>query len=162
VATVLCCPGRCTGCTDWATLRRGFHHSTRILDLDRKANGHLAERAFGALATLSGIALVSSLPLLTTSSTVIPGIELLLIARADVVCQGINKTHRWRSVAKQFPKSSVMVGRVGMLSSDFVLFVRIAILLVGFRCIAWLVVSVALSYIFAIDEAWVLLVEIHR
>jgi len=57
---------------------------------------------------------------------------------------------------------SAIVGSVGVLAAAFIAVAGIAILLFGFGGIAWLVVSVVLAYVFAIEEAWVLLVEINR
>jgi len=135
---------------------------THILRLDSEFNSRLADRAFGALVTLIGILLASSILLVPTSSTIIPGVGLLVIGGIDVVYQLLNQTRRWRSIDKQYRVRSAIVGSVGVLAAAFIAVAGIAILLFGFGGIAWLVVSVVLAYVFAIEEAWVLLVEINR
>ena len=135
---------------------------THILRLDSEFNSRLADRAFGALVTLIGILLASSILLVPTSSTIIPGVGLLVIGGIDVVYQLLNQTRRWRSIDKQYRVRSAIVGSVGVLAAAFIVVAGIAIMLFGFGGIAWLVVSVVLAYVFAIEEAWVLLVEINR
>lgn len=135
---------------------------TRILKLDQESNSRLADRAFGALVTLIGILLASSLLLVPTSSTIIPGVGLLVIGGIDVVYQLVNQARRWRSIDKQYRVRGALVGSVGTLAAAFIAVAGITVLLFGFGGIAWLVVSVALAYVFAIEEAWVLLVEINR
>ena len=135
---------------------------THILQLDSEFNSRLADQAFGALVTLIGILLASSLLLVPTSSTTIPGVGLLVIGGIDVAYQLLNQARRWRSIEKQYRVRGAIVGSVGVLAAAFIAVAGIAILLFGFGGIAWLVVSVALAYVFAIEEAWVLLVEINR
>ncbi len=135
---------------------------TRILKLDQESNSGLADRAFGALVTLIGILLASSLLLVPTSSTAIPGVGLLVIGAVAVSYQLLNQARRWRSIEKQYRVRGAIVGSVGALAAAFIAVAGIAVLFFGFGGIAWLVVSVALSYVFAIEEAWVLLVEINR
>lgn len=135
---------------------------TRILKLDQESNSGLANRAFGALVTLMGILLASSILLAPTSSTTIPGVALLVVGGVDLVYQLLSQARRWRSIEKQYRVPGAIVGSVGLLAAAFIAVAGISILLFGFGGIAWLVVSVVLSYVFAIEEAWVLLVEINR
>ena len=60
---------------------------TRILELDRKENSRLADRAFGALIALITVLFVSSLLLIPTSSAMIPGFGLLVIGEGDLLYQ---------------------------------------------------------------------------
>ncbi|HEY7342555.1 MAG TPA: hypothetical protein VH591_16900 [Ktedonobacterales bacterium] len=135
---------------------------THILKLDQESNSRLADRAFGALVALIGILLASSLLLVPTSSTTLPGIGLLIIGGIDVIYQLLNQTRRWRSIDKQYRVRSAIVGGVGVLAAAFIAVAGIAVLLFGIGGVAWLVVSVMLAYVFAVEEAWVLLVEINR
>ena len=135
---------------------------TRILRLDQESNSGLANRAFGALVALWGILLASLLLLVSTFSTTLPGVGLLVIGVIAMVSQLLNQTLCWRSIEKQYRVRRVIVGNVGVLAAAFTAVAGIAALLFGLGGIAWLVVSIALSYVFAVEETWVLLVEINR
>ena len=135
---------------------------TRILELDRKEHSRLADRAGGALIALIGILLSSSLLLVPTSSTTIPGLGLVAIGLIDAIYQIVNQVRRWRSIEKQYRMRGAMLGIVGVLAAALIAVAGISILLVGFGGIAWLAAGVFLSYLFAVEETWVLLVEINR
>ncbi|HEX5440009.1 MAG TPA: hypothetical protein VFW76_03950, partial [Ktedonobacterales bacterium] len=79
-----------------------------------------------------------------------------------LIYQFILHFRRWRFVEKRYRRDYANVASLGILAAAFIVVAGATILLFGFGGIGWLAVSVILSYIHAVMEAWVLLVEINR
>ena len=120
------------------------------------ANNGLANRALGALITLVAVLLSSSLLLVPINTTLIPGIGLLIIGAITLIYQFILHFRRWRFAEKRYRRAYANVASLGILAAAFIVVAGVTILLFGFGGIGWLAVSVILSYIHAVMEAWVL------
>ena len=126
------------------------------------AEPQLPNRAFEALFLLLDVLLVCSLLLVPGQSLALAGIELLvlqLLVWYVVVRLDISS---WRKTEPQYRgnyQQMILVNQVDMLlyvlAAGFLLFNGIAGLY-------WLVPAVLLSFVKALIDAWVLLVEINR
>jgi modulator of FtsH protease len=122
----------------------------------------LPGRALGAIVILVGVLIQSSLVLVPDQSTTALGLEMLGVGLVVLlVVSAIQRDvylKRLPEYRKQF-LLNVAFAQVAVLA-----FVVAGVLLVatGESGIYWTVPAVLVSYLVAISDAWVLLVEIHR
>jgi hypothetical protein len=130
---------------------------TRIL-----MNASLPSRAFQALVFLIAILILSSLLLVPRQSLAVVGIEILAVALAlwiIIVVTDVNSLKKSEVQYRHYVKSNLVVNQLVVLPyfiSGVVVLVRGASGLYG------LVPAVLFSFLKAIGDAWVLLVEINR
>ena len=125
----------------------------------------LAGRALEALVLLMAVLIVTSLLLVPTQGKVLAGVEVLAVGVADwVAIMAIQLLHlrNWRSLEPAFRWH--FVGRVVLCQAATlpVVAAGVAVLSWGVGGLYWLVAGVVVSFLVAVADAWVLLVEIHR
>ena len=125
------------------------------------ATDHLPMRAFQALVIVLEILVISSLAIVPQSPLAF-GIEVLAIGAPIWLLVAIFDR---RSIVSAPASSSLRaMGRTALSQLAALLFVvaGIAILAVGIGGIHWLVPAIICSYLVAMTDAWVLLIEINR
>jgi hypothetical protein len=130
---------------------------TKILSLPK-----LADRALLSLFLLLTILIVSSLMLVPFQSSLLIGIEVSIVAIALYIAVtkiDIGIYNQIEIVYKKQYFFSIIFNQFAVLPY---LLAGISILLHGEKGIYWLVPAIILSFIKAIIDAWVLLVEINR
>ncbi len=125
----------------------------------------LSGRALEALVLLMAVLIVTSLLLVPGQGTVLAGVEVLAVGAADwlaIVAIHLLQLRNWRSLEAYIRWN--LVGRIVMGQAATLSFVGagVAVLNWGIGGLYWLVAGVILSFVLAVAEAWVLLVEIHR
>jgi hypothetical protein len=109
---------------------------------------------------------VTSLLLVPGQGTMLAGVEVLVVGAADwlaIVAIHLLQLRNWRSLEAYNIRWN-LVGRIVMGQAATLSFVAagVAVLNWGIGGLYWLVAGVILSFVLAVAEAWVLLVEIHR
>jgi len=125
----------------------------------------LSGRALEALVLLMAVLIVTCLLLVPGQGTVLAGVEVLAVGAADwlaIVVIHLLQLRNWRSLEAYIRWN--LVGRIVMGQAATLSFVGagVAVLNWGIGGLYWLVTGVILSFVLAVAEAWVLLVEIHR
>jgi hypothetical protein len=122
----------------------------------------LPERALQALIMLLAILVVSSLLLVPDQSIVLVGIEILIVGVPVWVVNFRFDIRNLKRIDKQFRKTykwTMALSQAALLPYSVAGIVTIFFGGVG---IYWLVPAVVISFIKAIMDSWVLLVEINR
>jgi hypothetical protein len=125
----------------------------------------LAGRALEALVLLMTVLIVTILLLVPSQGMVLAGVEVLTVGVADwaaIVAIHLRQLKNWRSLEPALRRNylgRVVLGQVATL--PFVA-AGVAVLSWGVGGLYLLVAAVVLSFLVAVAEAWVLLVEIHR
>lgn len=130
---------------------------TKILSLP-----NLPGRAFEALLLLLAVLVVCSLLLVPGQPQNLVGIEVLLIGLTIWVTIILFDIHIWKNTEAEYRavyRRIIVVNQAALL--PYVIS-GLWILLYGFSGIYWLVPAMILSFVLAIMDAWVLLVEINR
>ena len=125
----------------------------------------LAGRALEALVLLIAVLIATSLLLVPAQEMVQAGVEVLAVGVADwavIVVIQLLHLKNWRSLEPTFRRH--FVGRVVLGQVATLPFVAAGIVMLNWGVVGlyWLVASVVLSFLVAVGDAWVLLVEIHR
>ena len=125
----------------------------------------LPGRALEALVLLVAVLVVTILLLVPTQGMVLAGVEVLAVGVADwVAIVAIHLLHlrNWQSLEANLRWN--FVGRVvlGQVATLPIVAAGVAVLNWGLGGLYLLVAGVILSFLVAVAEAWVLLVEIHR
>ena len=125
----------------------------------------LPGRALEALVLLMAVLIVTSLLLVPGQGRVLAGVEVLVVGAADwlaIVAIHLLQLRNWRSLGAYIRWN--LVGRIVMGQAATLPFVGagVAVLNWGIGGLYLLVAGVILSFVLAVAEAWVLLVEIHR
>ena len=125
----------------------------------------LSGRALEALVLLMAVLIVASLLLVPGQGTMLAGVEALAVGVADwlaIVAIHLLQLRNWRSLEAYIRWN--LVGRIVMGQAATLPFVGagVAVLSWGIGGLYLLVAGVILSFVLAVAEAWVLLVEIHR
>ena len=130
---------------------------TKILSLPK-----LPERALLSLFLLLAILIISSLMLVPFQSSLFTGIEVSIIAITMYIVATKMDMSIYKQLETVYKKQyflSVVFNQLAVLPY---LFAGISILLYAEKGMYWLVPAIILSFIKAIVDAWVLLVEINR
>ena len=125
----------------------------------------LVARALEALILLMAVLIVTCLLLVPAQGIVIAGIEVLIVGIADwvaIVVIHLLHLRNWQSLEVNLRWN--FVGRVVLGQAATLPFVvaGVAVLNWGVGGLYWLVAGVIVSFLAAVAEAWILLVEIHR
>ena len=125
----------------------------------------LVNRALEALILLMAVLIATCLLLVPDQGTVVAGVEVLAVGVIDwsaIVSIQLLQLRNWQSLDPSFGRhfaSRVVFGQAATL--PFVV-AGIALVNRGSEGPYWLVGGVVLSFVVAVIDAWVLLVEIHR
>ncbi len=125
----------------------------------------LPGRALEALVLLMAVLIVTSLLLVPAQGMVLAGVEVLVVGVADwvtIVTIHLLQIRNWRSL--EVTLRVIFVGRVvlGQLATLLFVAAGVAVLSWGVSGLYLLVAGVILSFLVAVSNAGVLLVEIHR
>ncbi len=125
----------------------------------------LPGRALEALVLLMAVLIATILLLVPAQGMVSAGVEVLAVGVADwvfIVAIQLRQLRNWHSLEPGLRWN--FVGRVVLGQAATLLFVAagVAALSWGVDGLYMLVAAVVLSFVVAVAEAWVLLVEIHR
>jgi hypothetical protein len=125
----------------------------------------LANRALEALILLMAVLIATCLLLVPAQGTVAAGVEVLTVGvvnwAANVAIQ-LLQLRNWRSLDPSFRRHFVPRVVFGQAATLPFVVAGISLLSWGAEGLYWLVVGVVLSFVVAVLDAWVLLVEIHR
>lgn len=130
---------------------------SRILALPR-----LPERALQAILVLLAVLLVSSLMLVPGQSTSEMGVEILAVGGAVWAVNTWLEVGNIRKVTREYRNLWLRSALLGQAAEVPYIGGGIATLAWGLDGVYLVLVAVVLSYVKAIVEAWVLLVEINR
>jgi hypothetical protein len=125
----------------------------------------LAGRALEALVLLVAVLLVTCLLLVPAQGTLVAGVEVLVVAIADwaaIVAIQVRQLRNWHSLEASLRWNFVPRVVLGQIATLPLVAAGIAVLSWGVSGLYVLVVGVVLSFLVAVEDAWVLLVEIHR
>ena len=125
----------------------------------------LTGRALEALVLLLAVLVVTSLLLVPGQGMVLAGVEVLTVGMADwTVIVAIQLLHlrSWQSLEPNLRGHLVVRVVLGQVATLPFVVAGVAVLGWGVGGLYWLVAGVVLSYLVAVADAWVLLVEIHR
>ena len=124
------------------------------------ASAHLPTRAFQALLVLMEILTIASLAIVPQSRVAL-GVEVLLIGGAVWALVLIFDRRALQSAGTDYRRRAL--ARMALSQSAALLYVVAgAVLLASATGLYWLVPAVICSYLIALLDAWVLLVEINR
>ena len=125
----------------------------------------LANRALEALILLMAVLIATCLLLVPAQGTVAAGVEVLTVGvvnwAANVAIQ-LLQLRNWRSLDPSFRRHFVPRVVFGQAATLPFVVAGISLLSWGAEGLYWLVAGVVLSFVVAVLDAWVLLVEIHR
>jgi hypothetical protein len=125
----------------------------------------LAGRALEALVLLVAVLMATILLLVPDQGTVLAGAELLAVGVVDwaaVVIIQVLVVRNWRSLEPAFRWHFVPRVVLCQLATLPIVAAGVGVMGWGVGGLYWLVVGVVLSFLVAVADAWVLLVEIHR
>ena len=125
------------------------------------ASPHLPMRAFQALIVLLEILMVSSLAIVP-QSTFSFGVEILVIGGAIWALVIFFDRQTFAAAGREYRARALARMSLSQLAAALFAVASIAILLTGLAGIYWLVPAIICSYLIAMADAWVLLVEINR
>jgi len=130
---------------------------TKILSFPK-----LPDRALLSLILLMAILVVSSLMLIPQQSNLLLGIEIIVVAISIYSVVTKMDIGIYRNTPSEYKKQYFTSLVFDQLSVLPYLFGGIATLYYGENGIYWIVPAIILSFIKAVIDAWVLLVEINR
>ena len=125
----------------------------------------LAGRALEALVLLVAVLIATILLLVPAQGTVLAGAEVLAVGVVDwaaVVIIQVLVVRNWRSLEPAFRRHFVPRVVLCQLATLPIVAAGVGVMGWGVGGLYWLVVGVVLSFLVAVADAWVLLVEIHR
>ena len=125
----------------------------------------LPGRALEALVMLMAVLVVCSLLLTPAQGMVLAGVEVLAVGVTDwviIVAIQLRQLKNWQSLEPDLRWNFVWRVVLGQATTLTFLASGIAVLSWGVGGLYLLVAGVVLSFLAAVAEAWVLLVEIHR
>jgi hypothetical protein len=136
------------------------------LDMIMSTPGYgLAGRALEALVLLVAVLIVTILLLVPSQGMLLAGVEVLAVGVVDwaaVMIIQLLALRNWRSLEPALRWH--LVPRVVLCQVATLPIVAAGVGMMGWGIggLSWLVVGVVLSFLVAVLDAWVLLVEIHR
>jgi hypothetical protein len=124
----------------------------------------LPDHALQALAVLVQVQvlIVSSLALVPRQATVAFGIEILAAGTIAWAMAAVLATRSYRAADRQYRAGELTVIVLGQAATLPVLVAGVVVLVSGFGGLYWLVPRIVFSYLVAVVDAWVLLIEIYR
>ena len=130
-----------------------------------KPNYGLAGRALEALVLLMAVLIVTILLLVPDQGMVLAGAEVLAVGVVDwaaVVIIQLLVLRNWQSLEPAFRWHYVPRVVLCQVATLPIVAAGVGVMGWGVGGLYWLVVGVVLSFLVAVGDAWVLLVEIHR
>ncbi len=125
----------------------------------------LAGRALEALVLLVAVLIVTILLLVPAQGMVLAGAEVVTVGLVDwaaIVAIQVLQLRNWHSLEASLRWHFVPRVVLGQIATLPLLAAGIAVLSWGVSGLYLLVVGVILSFLVAVGDAWILLVEIHR
>ena len=125
----------------------------------------LAGRALEALVLLVAVLIATILLLVPDQGMLLAGAELLAVGVVDwaaVVIIQVLVLRNWRSLEPAFRWHFVPRVVLCQLATLPIVAAGVGVMGWGVGGLYWLVVGVVLSFLVAVADAWILLVEIHR
>ncbi len=125
----------------------------------------LAGRALEALVLLMAVLILTILLLVPAQGTVLVGVEVLIVGVADwaaIVAIHLRQLRNWQSLESWLRRHLVVRVVLGQVATLPFVAAGVAVLSWGVGGLYVLVAAVVLSFLVAVNEAWILLVEIHR
>jgi hypothetical protein len=125
----------------------------------------LAGRALEALVMLVAVLVVTCLLLVPSQGTVVAGVEVLAVGVVDwaaIVAIQVLQLRNWHSLEASLRWHLVPRVVLGQVATLPMVAAGIAVLSWGVSGLYVLVAGVVLSFLVAVGDAWVLLVEIKR
>jgi hypothetical protein len=125
----------------------------------------LADRALEALVLLVAVLIATILLLVPAQGTGLAGAELLAVGLVDwavVVIIQVLVLRNWRSLEPAFRWHFVPRVILCQVATLPIVAAGVSVMGWGVGGLYWLVAGVVLSFLVAVLDAWVLLVEIHR
>jgi hypothetical protein len=125
----------------------------------------LADRALEALVLLVAVLIATILLLVPAQGMVLAGAELLAVGLVDwavVVIIQVLVLRNWRSLEPAFRWHFVPRVLLCQVATLPIVAAGVSVMGWGVGGLYWLVAGVVLSFLVAVLDAWVLLVEIHR
>jgi hypothetical protein len=125
----------------------------------------LAGRALEALVLLVAVLIVTCLLLVPAQGMVLAGVEVLAVGIAvwgAIVAIQLQQLPNLRSLESTLRRHFVVRVVLGQVATLPIVAAGVGVLLWGVGGLYLLVAGVMLSFLVAVEDAWVLLVEIHR
>jgi hypothetical protein len=125
----------------------------------------LLGRALEALVLLVAVLVVTILLLVPAQGMVVAGVEVLAVgiaAWAVIVAIQLHQLRNWQSLESELRRHFVTRVVLSQVATLPFMAAGVAVLNWGVGGLYWLVAGVVLSFLVAVGDAWVLLVEIHR
>jgi hypothetical protein len=125
----------------------------------------LADRALEALVLLVAVLIATILLLVPAQGMVLAGAEVLAVGLVDwavVVIIQVLVLRNWRSLEPAFRWHFVPRVLLCQVATLPIVAAGVSVMGWGVGGLYWLVAGVVLSFLVAVLDAWVLLVEIHR
>ncbi len=125
----------------------------------------LAGRALEALVLLVAVLVATSLLLVPEQGMVQAGVEVLAVGIVDwaaILVIQLSQLRNWRSLEPVFRRHFAIRVVLGQVATLPLVAAGIAMLVWGIGGLYLLVAGIMLSFLVAVGDAWVLLVEIHR
>jgi len=126
------------------------------------ASKHLPNRAVEAMAILFLNLAFSSLCLVPGQAQRLPAIETIGLVGVVWVILSLLHRHTLKHIEDEFRRHAMFNATIGQLLALSWFLGGLALFFEGDAGIGWLVPSIMLSYVLALFNAWVLLVEINR
>ena len=123
---------------------------------------NLPGRAAQAIVVLTVVLVQSSLLLIPGESTTVTGLQILVIGAFAWALVIVAERGIWSKTRQEFRRRYLRQIVFKQLAMGFMVLAGILVLLRGDGAVYWLVPGILLSYIVALSEAWVLLIEINR
>jgi modulator of FtsH protease len=126
------------------------------------ASSRLPNRALAALMLLVAVLIVSSLMLVPEQPVFLIGVEVLIIGLLAWAAISIIDVRAWRRAETDYRRLSLLQLALNQFSLAPYIIAGIMILRGDFAGLYWLVPAMLFSFVKAILDSWVLLVEIDR
>ncbi len=126
------------------------------------ASPRLPNRAFEALLVLLSILIVSSLMLVPDQPIALIGIEVLVVGIITWVIVARINISNYRKTDAQYRRQALRNISLNQLALLPTIIAGISLITWGIGGLYWLVPAFILSFIKALMDAWVLLIEINR
>jgi modulator of FtsH protease len=125
----------------------------------------LAGRALEALVLLMAVLIVTSLLLVPGQGMVFAGVVVLAVGLANwaaIVAIHLVQLRNWQSLESNLRWHFVTRVVLGQIATLPFVVAGFAVLGWGYSGLYWLVAGAVLSFLVAVSDAWILLIEIHR
>ena len=126
------------------------------------ASPHLPNRALEALVILFLNLAFSSLCLVPSQAQRMPAIETIILVGVVWVVLSLLHRHTFKHIEAEFRRHAWFNATCGQLLALSWFLGGLALFIQGEAGLGWLIPSILFSYVLALFNAWVLLVEINR